>query len=91
MKKVWTIIKLIVVFLIALWILFFVIDFFRAKNGEKPMICLKEENIPTDNNTTYYRCTSFGYKYYEYSEEGKTTYGFGAFFLKDDIKKEQGD
>ncbi len=90
-KSIWTIVKIIIIALIAIWMLFFVIDYFRAKSGKKPMICLKEETIPTNNNSSYYRCTSFGYKYYEYAEKDKTTYGFGAFFLKNDIEKEIGD
>ena len=90
-NKIWTIVKILIVTIVAIWMIFFVVDYFRARDGKKPMICLKEENIPTNNNTTYYRCTSFGYKYYEYTEQGKTTYGFGAFFLKNDIEKEIGD
>lgn len=90
-RTVWTIIKIAIIVLIALWMIFFVVDYFRARGGKKPLICLKEERIPTNNDTTYYRCTSFGYKYYEYTEKDKTTYGFGAFFLKDDIEKEIGD
>ena len=87
-KSIWTVLKILFITVIVVWMIIFVVDYFRAKSGNKPMICLKEERITTKNNAIYYRCTSFGYKYYEYSEKERTAYGFGASFVKNDIEKE---
>jgi len=85
-KKIVTCLKIVFIILIIAWMILFVKDYFQARNGIKPTICLSEKTITKDNNT-YYRCVSLGYKYYEYKESSQTTYGFGAAFLKNEIEK----
>lgn len=83
--------KIIFILLIVVWMTFVITDYFRAKEATKPLICLsqKEETI---NNGTYYECTSWGYKYYEYiDQDGKKNYAFGAAFTKNPIKDKLGD
>lgn len=89
-KTIIFILKIVIIVVIVAWIALFVFDYFRATNGTKPTICLKEETIEVENGT-YYRCTSFGYKYYEYVDiDQNTSYGFGAAFIKNDLEKELG-
>lgn len=89
-KTIIFILKIVIIVVIVAWIALFVFDYFRATNGTKPTICLKEETIEVENGT-YYRCTSFGYKYYEYVDNDQnTSYGFGAAFIQNDLEKELG-
>ena len=88
-KTVGWVVKAIFIVLLVTWMVFFVIDYFRAKDGVKPVICLSEETQTLEGGT-YYRCNSLGYKYYEYQESDQTTYGFGAMFYKSKIEKEIG-
>ncbi len=86
-SKIVTILKIIFLIVLILWMIMFVTDYFRARDGQKPNICLNE-TTKTNAKGTYYSCVSFGYKYYEYKEvTGQTTYGFGAAFIKNDIEK----
>ena len=44
MKKVLiTILKVVVLLLILLWIIMVFMDYFRVKNGDKPLYCLSEQ------------------------------------------------
>jgi len=86
-KNLLMIIKVVFLVLLVSWMIIFVTDYFRASDGKKPLVCFSEET-KTNSNGEYYRCISFGYKYFEYKENtGKVTYGFGAAFLKNDIEK----
>ncbi len=91
-KKIFFILKILVIVIVVAWMGLFVTDYFRAKNGGKPMVCFNEVNKNTENGT-FYRCISLGYKYYEYVDnvKGQATYGFGAVFIKSDIEKEIGE
>jgi len=81
-----TIIKIVVLGVIILWILFFFIDYFRARNANKPLICLSEETKTYDDGTVY-SCTSFGYKMYKYDRTSiPTSVEFGPFFIKERTK-----
>ena len=83
-----TIIKVLFIVILATWMIIFVADYFRAREGNHPLICLKEQE-KTNVKGTYYTCTSFGYKYFEIKEaSGQTTYGFSAAFIKSDVEKE---
>lgn len=96
MKKViFTVIKLIVLIVVVAWVGLFVYDYFQAQNGQKPLICLSEQNVVSDGTkveagATYYSCTSFGYKYYTYEKSGESKTGFGPAFIKNDAEKELG-
>ena len=73
----------------------FVTDYFRAQNGEKPLVCLNEQTVVSDGTkveagATYYSCTSFGYKYYTYTKSGESKTGFGPSFIKNEAEKELG-
>ena len=88
-KTIGWISKTLFLVLLVTWMVFFVMDYFRAKDGVKPVICFSEET-QTLKNGTYYKCNSLGYKYYEYQQSDKTTYGFEAMFYKSKIEKEIG-
>ena len=96
MKKViFTIIKIFILIVIVAWMCLFVTDYFRAQNGEKPLVCLNERTVVSDGTkveagATYYSCTSFGYKYYTYTKSGESKTGFGPAFIKNDAEKELG-
>lgn len=96
MKKViFTIIKIVILIVIVAWMGLFVTDYFRAQNGEKPLVCLNERTVVSDGTkveagATYYSCTSFGYKYYTYTKSGESKTGFGPAFIKNDAEKELG-
>ena len=83
------IIKILLILIIVCWIVLFISDYFRAKDGVKPFVCLNETIVNKDTGD-YYRCDSFGYKYFEYFDKttNQKTYGFGASFIKNDIEKE---
>lgn len=86
-KNLLTVVKIIFIILLVLWMVVFVSDYFRASKGNKPFVCFSEET-KTNSTGEYYKCISFGYKYFEYKEtSGKVTYGFGAAFLKNEIEK----
>lgn len=89
-KTIILISKIVVLLLILVWMIFLVTDYFRARSGVKPIVCLNEKTIEK-NNDSYYECVSFGYKYYEYKKNNITTYGFGASFLKNSSEKEIGE
>lgn len=81
-----TIIKIVVLGVIILWILFFFIDYFRARDAKKPLICLSEETKTYDDGKVY-SCTSFGYKMYKYDRASiPTSVEFGPFFIKERTK-----
>ncbi len=85
-----TIIKICIIILIVAWMVLFVYDYFRATNNTKPVVCLSETTITLDSGK-YYKCTSFGYKYYEYTaNDGNSSFGFGAAFIKNDLEKDLG-
>lgn len=91
MENVRKIIKIVIIVILALWMLIFIVDYFRAKSGKHPLICISETRKDINGNS-YYACTSFGYKYYVYQEKTKEgtreTFGFNAAFLKNDIEKQ---
>lgn len=89
-KTIMFIIKMVVLLLILVWMFFLVTDYFKARSGIKPFICLGEKTVEKGENR-YYECVSFGYKYYEYKKNNITTYGFGAAFLKNPGEKEIGE
>ena len=84
-------IKIIIFVVFVSWVSLILIDYFRAKDMKKPLICLSEK---TENkyNGEYYECTSLGYKYFEFKKPDDTTdYGFRAIFSVDPIEKEYGN
>lgn len=91
MKKILlTIIKILVIVLLITWMILFLVDYFRAKDGTKPLVCLNESTVEVDEGT-YYSCTSFGYKYFEYRlNAGGSKIGFGPSFIKNETEKELG-
>ena len=96
MKKIiGTIIKVLILLIVVVWMVMFVTDYFRAQNGEKPLVCLSEQTVVSDGTkveagATYYSCTSFGYKYYTYTKSGESKTGFGPSFIKNEAEKELG-
>ena len=86
MENISKIIKIAIISILALWMLIFIVDSFRARGEKHPLICISETSKDYNGNK-YYSCTSLGYKYYEYQESGRKTFGFGAAFLKNDIEK----
>lgn len=90
MKAIQAILKTVVIILVVLWMGLFIYDYFNAKNAVKPIICLSEKNIQKDD-ATYYTCTSFGYKYSEYTDSNKKVFGINAFFLTSQADKEIGE
>ena len=82
---------LIKIVLFVSWVSLILIDFFRAKDMKKPLICLSEKSEKKYNGE-YYECTSFGYVYFEFAKEDETKdYGFRAIFSPDPIEKEYGN
>ena len=86
MENVKKIIKIVIIAILAIWMLIFVIDYFRARGEKHPLICISEKRKTVEGNE-FYSCTSLGYKYYEYQENGRKTFGFGAAFLKSEVEK----
>ncbi len=86
-SKIITVLKVLVLVVIIAWMVLFVVDYFRARGGNKPLVCLSE-TTKTNSKGTYYQCVSFGYKYFEYDGTAATPgYGFGAAFIKTEIEK----
>ena len=86
-SKIITILKVLVLVVIIAWMVLFVVDYFRARGGEKPLVCLSE-STKTNSKGTYYQCISFGYKYFEYdANDGNPGFGFGAAFIKNEIER----
>ncbi len=84
-------IKIIIFVVFVSWVSLILIDFFRAKDMKKPLICLSEKSEKKYNGE-YYECTSFGYVYFEFAKEDETKdYGFRAIFSPDPIEKEYGN
>ncbi len=81
------IIKIIVLAVIVTWIIIFFVDYFRARNMKKPLICLNETTKTYDDGTVY-SCTSLGYKMYKYDRESiPESVEFGPFFIKERTKR----
>ena len=86
-SKIITILKVLVLVVIIAWMVLFVVDYFRARGGEKPLVCLSE-STKTNSKGTYYQCVSLGYKYFEYDGSDRLPgYGFGAAFIKNEIER----
>ncbi len=78
-----TIIKIIILVVIIAWIGLFFIDYFRARNKQTPLICLKEETKEYEDGTVY-SCTSLGYKMYVYNRKSiSASMEFGPLFIKE--------
>lgn len=89
-KSIINILKIILIVLVALWVGVFTFDYFRAQNNQKPLACLSEQTINLSEGD-YYVCKGLGYKYYEYkANNGESSYGFGAIFLKNALEKKLG-
>ncbi len=85
------IIKIIIFLVFVLFILMILIDFFRARNMQRPLVCFKEITEEKYNGT-YYECTSFGYKFYTFTKEDNSKdYGFRIIFSKDPIAEKYGE
>ncbi len=88
-KIIKKIVGALVTIVLVAWLVMFVMDFFSAKEGKRPMFCLDEVTVNYDGGV-YNKCISFGYQYYEYvanSSEGESGYGFGPSFIKPDIER----
>ena len=83
MKKVLiTILKVVVLILILLWIIMVFVDYFRVKNGDKPLYCLSEQvKEYTDGSNKI--CNGFGYKTITYDRECLKATEFGPFFIQE--------
>lgn len=89
-KSIINILKIILIVLVALWVGVFTLDYFRAQNNQKPLVCLSEQTTNLSEGD-YYVCNGLGYKYYEYkANNGESSYGFGAIFLKNALEKKLG-
>lgn len=90
MKLVKKIISIIIFILLISWLGILVRDYFKAQEALKPLICISEET-KTINNGEYYECISLGYKYYEYTKDGKTSYGLNAIIAKNNVIESTGE
>ncbi len=77
------IIKVIVLALVIIWIIIFLIDYFRARQSKTPIFCISEETKEYDDGTVY-SCTGLGYKMYKYDRSSiNASIEFGPFFIKE--------
>ncbi len=83
--------KIIIAIVFVSWVSLILIDFFRAKDMKRPLVCLSEKTEEKYGGK-YYECTSFGYVYFEFSKDDETKdYGFRAIFAKDQVEEKYGD
>jgi len=72
---------------VIIWVAVCLVDFFKVRNSEDPIFCLKKETIETGTGTAEV-CTGLGYKAYLYncnSSDGKIYEGareFGPFWTE---------
>lgn len=67
---------LCVIILAAVWLT----DFYKMKNSEKPIFCIKEKVHEFDDGTVN-ECVGLGYKIYEYNRDSIHARQFGPFFI----------
>lgn len=79
--KVFNILKIVVIVILAAWVLTIIIDYVRTVNGNNPMFCIHEETKTYPDGTTYI-CTGLGYKMYRYERDFNAV-EFGPFFTKE--------
>lgn len=81
-KTLITIVKVVVLAVIALWIIMVFMDYFRVKDGKKPLYCLSEKvnEYPDGSNTI---CNGFGYKTINYNRVCLKATEFGPFFIQE--------
>lgn len=81
-KVIGTIFNVLFWTLIVLLFVAWSIDFYKTKNDEKPIFCIKTINHEYDDGTTK-ECIGLGYRIFSYNRESiGTGREFGAFYLK---------
>lgn len=89
-NKIILVFKILFIVLLIAWVTGVVIDYTRAKDQKKPMVCLAEKRQDVSVGK-YYECTSFGYVYYEVEKNDSTKdFGFTSVFSKKIIKDKYG-
>ncbi len=78
MKKVKTIFWVIVILLVAIA----TFDFYRVRNGKKPMFCIHNEVHEYHDGKTH-ECIGLGYKVYEYKRNDLHGVEFVSIFAKE--------
>lgn len=80
-KGILMVLKILVLILFIAWILIVFIDYFKTRNEEMPVFCIKETTYDYDDGSTY-ECIGLGYKMYKYERESINATEFGPFFIK---------
>lgn len=83
MKKIIiNIVKILIILLVIAWIAIIFIDYFKARDHQDPLFCIKEE-IKTYDDGTVYSCTGLGYKLFRYERKSISAVEFGPFFIQE--------
>ena len=73
--------KILVLVLIAAWVIIVFIDYFKTRNDQKPLFCIKETTYKYDDGKTY-ECIGLGYKMYKYERTSINATEFGPIFIE---------
>ena len=80
-KGIILILKILVMIIFAAWVAIVFIDYFKTRNDEKLIFCLKETTYEYDDGQTY-ECVGLGYKMYKYERDSIKATEFGPIFIK---------
>jgi len=76
------VLKILIIVLIIAWICIIFVDYFKARDGQDPVFCIKEE-VKTYSDGTVYSCVGLGYKAFRYERKSISAVEFGPFFIEE--------
>lgn len=82
MKKMKTILKVLILFILFMWIILVFVDYFRVRNNNDPLFCLSKKTITYEDGTNFI-CNGLGYKMIRYNRECLKATEFGPFIIKE--------
>lgn len=83
MKKIFIfLLKIAILIILGVWVIMVFIDYFKTRNNEKPVFCIKEYTHQYDDGTTY-ECVGLGYKMFKYERDSIRATEFGPIFIEE--------
>lgn len=80
-KGIVFVLKVLVIILFLVWVAIIFTDYFKTRNDEKPIFCIKETTYEYDDGYTY-ECVGLGYKMYKYERDTIKATEFGPIFIE---------
>ena len=81
-NKIITILKLLVIFLIIIWVIIVCYDFFQVKKEKEPKFCIYKTVHKYEDGETY-ECVGLGYRVFKYKRTALTATEFGPIFISE--------